>query len=528
MKRLVALTFAAVTLAVAGPRQDTPPVADVPAVEPVGLRDRIRARLNPQPLPLLFVADPQEAPQPAPAPPAPMPKGPPQAKGRGYIPPTPAQRKVAYAAAKAMNGNRLGALAKLQALPTSFDARALGWAMPVGDQMNCGSCYEYSTVLTANAAARKAGYKTLVLSTQYYLDCQDVGGCGGGWGIEVIKLMMQGGCPAESYVNAAGETVKDYPLYEGRERSCRIAPNAKMWKPSGWGFCTADQSDRKPTIEEIKLAMVTYGTLNFALDAGGQFSDGGKGTITALGRNIDHEINAPAYDDNHDNGDGTKGAVLFQNQWNEFWGDKGYRWASYNAIRNCEDWFWTTFDPLPPPPDPGPIPPPDPTGGYVVTVNVPAGTPPGPYVVTVGSNGSLTPAERISLTQAREQALAAAANIDKVLGGGPAPVDRVPIVAPEKWVKDKAVAGALANAAKQKGNAAELGKVVDGGEHPLLMRLAWRKMRASDDGRAVLAKYVAASEADGGASPVTDILDWFVKNWPEILKIVLQIIAMFG
>lgn len=102
----------------------------------------------------------------------------------------------------------------------------------------------------------------------------------------------------------------------------------------------------------------------------GQFGNG-VGTITSLGSSIDHEIEMVAWDDAHDNGDGTKGAFLLKNQWTKDWGNAGYRWVTYKASANIVDTFWVSVTPLPPPPGPPvppvpPIPvPPGPAGGTI-------------------------------------------------------------------------------------------------------------------------------------------------------------------
>lgn len=290
---------------------------------------------------------------------------PPQVYQTGYVPPTPERRRELYESARRSHGYRLAMQAQFQALPAAFDCRDKGWVLPVGDQANCGSCYLYSTVYgTLTQAFVKAGYGkpdgSLVMSVQFGMDCHDFGGCNGGNGTEVIDWVCKNGWPAEKWVDLDGKPHNDYPAYEARSRTCRKVPGAKVWTPAAWGFATGDQSNRPATVAEIKTAMFNYGPLNVALDAGGQFGNG-TGTITALGTNIDHEIEKVAWDDNHDNGDGTKGAFLLKNQWTKDWGVKGYRWLAYHAANRVVDVFWISVNALPPPPTPpvppGPVPP---------------------------------------------------------------------------------------------------------------------------------------------------------------------------
>lgn len=277
--------------------------------------------------------------------------GQPPPRATGYKPLSPEKRAAIRVADVEKHGGRIAMAARNLSFPVSYVEVS---ALPIGDQGNCGSCYLYSTVQTASSAFCKAGYGkpdgSFWLSTQFGMDCHNFGGCNGGNGTEVIDWMCSNGWPAESYVNEAGATIRDYPAYEARSRTCRKVPGAKVWKPATWGLVS---SSGTPTVNEIKAAIVQYGCLNIAIDAGGQFGSG-TGTITSLGRSIDHEIQCVGWDDNKDGG-----SWLLQNQWSSDWGNNGRRYCTYAAGKNIVDWFWVSVSPLPPPP---PIPPPVPPG----------------------------------------------------------------------------------------------------------------------------------------------------------------------
>ena len=170
----------------------------------------------------LLFAQPQERDKPrADAPP----------RETGYKPLSPEKQAFYRAKSRLAHGNRIKQFVRNQTLPPSFDCREKGWALPTGDQGSCGSCYLYSTVMTASAAFVRAGYGkpdgTFKLATQYGMDCHNFGGCGGGNGTEVIDWMCENGWPAERYVDALGKTILDYPGYEARSRSCREVAGAK-------------------------------------------------------------------------------------------------------------------------------------------------------------------------------------------------------------------------------------------------------------------------------------------------------------
>lgn len=289
-----------------------------------------------------------------------------EGRATGYVAPTPERRAQLRAISVKRHGDRIKRAAMFLGLPSKLDVREKV-PIPMGDQGQCGSCYLYATMWYSftDAAIRaglgKAG--SFKMSVQWGMDRpRSFGGCNGGWGQEVAEYVCNSGCIAETWVDAAGVTHNDYPPYEARVSTDRTKAGAKIWARGWtWGLVSNDNS---PSIEEIKAAMNLYGRLNIAIDAGGQFGSGA-GTITALGRNINHEISVCAYDDEMANPDGTKGAFLLENQWGKGWGNGGYRWCTYKASQNITDWFWVSAGVLPPPDPPVPGGAPVVTGGTV-------------------------------------------------------------------------------------------------------------------------------------------------------------------
>lgn len=289
----------------------------------------------------------------------------PASRGTGYVAPTPEQRRRLYAANKVRNGDHILRAATFLALPSKFDCRVKA-PQPVGDQGPCGSCYLYSTVwysLTCaaywNGTGKPGGF---LLAVQYGMDRpRDFGGCNGGWGAEVVDWACKHGWVAEYWTDLDGKKYNDYPAYEARSGSDRTRSGAKVWcKGWTWGFVSASGENGKWTIDEFKAAMNLYGYINVSLDAGGQFGSG-TGTITSLGRSINHEIGACAYDDDESNPDGSKGTILLVNQWSTDWGVNGYRKITYKAaLAGIVDPFWVSAGVAPVPPDPTPPDPPVP------------------------------------------------------------------------------------------------------------------------------------------------------------------------
>jgi C1A family cysteine protease len=274
-------------------------------------------------------------------------------RATGYRPSTPAVKQALHAERLVKHKGRMASLVRATTPPAEFDAADMGWAGDPGDQADCGSCYLYSTCKTATTAFVKSGYgkvNEFRLATQYGMDCHNFGGCNGGNGTEVIDWMVKNGWPAESYVTADGQQHSDYPAYQARSGQCRLPANAKKWFPKDWLFITDDQSDKPAPVENYKAAIMAYGRVNVALDAGGQFSNYSGGVITSLGRSIDHEINVRGWSD-------AKQAFLLENQWSGWGGAKekgdSCAWLSYKAVAALQDPFVVSAVPLPPPP-PGP------------------------------------------------------------------------------------------------------------------------------------------------------------------------------
>ncbi len=582
MKRILPgfLTAAVLTLAVLGNAYLTSPAVAQPPDENAQLKEAVK-KLAAELAEAKAAAAKQAQPMPAgaggKAVPAPVPGQPPgpgwrPAKaaaaqpGRGYIPLTPAQRAKFVAEDLKKHGNRIAMQAQTQVFPPAFNATTVV-PLDVGDQAQCGSCYLCSTAKTATAAGRKAGYggKGFTLSWQYGMDRpRDFGGCDGGNGTEVIDYMCKQGWIAETWVDATGTVHNDYPPYEADTGRDRTKPGAKVWMQGGqatWGFVNRNGT---PSTDEIKASIFNYGRINIAIDAGGQFSNG-TGTITSLGRQIDHEINVSGWDDAKDGG-----SWLLENQWDTSWGNGGYRWCTYAAAKNIVDWFWVSFASLPPPDpqtvgvpsvvgsnfaaakascaavglscdlasgDPAmpvnsqtpaagsqvasgstvtvttgvtPPNPPDPSGDIVV--RIPAGSAAGPYIAI-----SEADAATIKKNQDEINAILSGA------GGGNAPT---PVVAlPPGFTADDRLPAKLAEVLRSKGHPLLARRLERESEsHPLVAKRMYERMAKDPAGRKLLSEYKSGQSLPPGW--LMQWADWILKNLPAILAILLPLFGL--
>lgn len=288
--------------------------------------------------------------------------------GKGFNLPSKEQLDKLHAEAFKRHGHRVGVrLASIKVFPATWDSIALGWIPPIRNQGPCGDCFGVEASDAATIAFIKGGYQkpdgSFVISEQYGLDCGAYeGGCDGGDGPQVYDVMKSKGFPAEKYLDTSGKNASDYPGYTANPGRCQLKAGAKLWQISDWGYVTSDQSQRAPTVSEVKAGIMSYGTVTFAFDAGALDSYS-SGIIKRLGNNIDHEITGfVGWDD-------SKNAFKCRNQWGASFGENGYFWLDYGALPAIVEACFLTATALPPPP-PGPTPPgPTPPGpGPVPTI----------------------------------------------------------------------------------------------------------------------------------------------------------------
>jgi C1A family cysteine protease len=328
-----------------------------------------------------------QAPAPKPGAAAPeklVPQAAPQKKpdphGRGYVPPSKELSQARHHWSDQVHGKRLAKLRKATA--AAYDCRTLSQVTQVLDQGQCGDCYIFSGTGVCSCAFVTAGNVSLTtdptfnLSQQYLLDCHpELGGCNGGDEWAVAQLAMASGIPS----------VAQYPGLGQSPGTCLPVTSMTMFRPASMGYCDVGAgANSVASTQAIKNALVQYGPISVAV-AAGSWTDPGDGTITGNDSQIDHAVMIVGWDDNHDNGDGSKGAWIMKNSWTPTgWGGtcglatstKGFAWVKYGADSIGTEAFWVTATPLPP--EPGPVPPPPP----IPPIPVPPGpvppVPPGP------------------------------------------------------------------------------------------------------------------------------------------------------
>lgn len=197
----------------------------------------------------------------------------------------------------------------IEQLPDSYDARDEGLATPIKDQGSCGSCWSFARARAFETALLKDGHPESVdLAEQDALvNDKSAYGC-------------QGGFMDASFEVEKGVTTEALCPYRA---SGRYACNgAKYAKATRWALLGTPQ--RAPTVDELRAAIVQYGTIFVTVAASNAFMPGADGKVTRCsGRGLNHMVTLQGYRKKADG----KYEFLIGNSWGKQWGAQGYGWS---------------------------------------------------------------------------------------------------------------------------------------------------------------------------------------------------------
>jgi C1A family cysteine protease len=213
----------------------------------------------------------------------------------------------------------------------------VGWFSSVKDQGQCGSCWDFSTIATLEAAALKkhgapqgkvnangsitTSGDITILSEQQVLSCNPFGySCEGGY--YAFDMLMAKNAGQSGYYQGA-IPASDFP-YVARQNSCSFNTPASYTSVSQWGY--VGSGDGIPSVTAIKAAIYKWGSVSACVAADNYFQayTGGVFNDPTPASEINHAICLVGWDD-------TKGAWLLKNSWGPRWGVNGFMWIKYGT-----------------------------------------------------------------------------------------------------------------------------------------------------------------------------------------------------
>jgi C1A family cysteine protease len=217
-------------------------------------------------------------------------------------------------------------LGNLQALPPSFDWRAVGLP-PVRNQGGCGSCWAFGTMGPLESQIMIQTGTAVDLSEQYLVSCNESGwDCGGGWWAHDYHewRMPTGELEAGAVLEA------DFP-YVASNATCN-SPYDHAYRIDNWAYVPGTEND----VDEIKQAIYQYGPVAAAVVVGPAFQGYSEGVFDndeSGSYDINHAIVLVGWDDAYSWGGETHGVWILRNSWGPGWGDGGYMYIAYGTSR---------------------------------------------------------------------------------------------------------------------------------------------------------------------------------------------------
>jgi C1A family cysteine protease len=188
-------------------------------------------------------------------------------------------------------------------LPEKYDLRDLGAVSPVRNQGSCGSCWAFAGIAVMESALLVNGVTDKSdLSEQDVVSCDSSNSGCGGWQ------------PFDYMVNRGVTDEASFP-YAGRNLRCKAT--TPVAKAVSWG--NVGSSNRAPTVNEMRQAIVEFGAIWVAVAAGGWGNVGEVKTSCGSSR-LNHAVTIVGYEPD---GKGSYNFIV-KNSWGSSWAKDGF------------------------------------------------------------------------------------------------------------------------------------------------------------------------------------------------------------
>ena len=193
----------------------------------------------------------------------------------------------------------------------SVDWRDKGCVNAIKDQGQCGSCWAFSTIQSAEGVYAAKSGKLLSLSEQNLVDCVTTcDGCNGG-------LMTAAFEYVKNHQNGKFMYETDYP-YVAYDQSCKF--DASKGVSIGLKGYAEVQSGSE---SDLAAKCEKYGPIAIAIDASNwsfqMYSSGIYDESACSPRNLDHGVGCVGFGK-----EGSTAYWIVRNSWGEEWGENGY------------------------------------------------------------------------------------------------------------------------------------------------------------------------------------------------------------
>uniref|UniRef100_A0A0N4ZFG6 Cathepsin L-like n=1 Tax=Parastrongyloides trichosuri TaxID=131310 RepID=A0A0N4ZFG6_PARTI len=202
--------------------------------------------------------------------------------------------------------------------PDYVDWRDVGFVTPVKNQLQCGSCYIFSSTGSLEGQHMRKTGELISLSEQNILDCLGYDGCQGGWMNNVFNFIKnEHGIDKES----------EYP-YVGKTTTCKF--NISQVGATDKGYYNIPVNDE----EALKKAVAFVGPISIAIDVNHSsfmnYKSGIWSEEKCSSSRLNHAVLIVGYGSY-----GNEDYWIVKNSWSTLWGDNGYILIARNKNNMC-------------------------------------------------------------------------------------------------------------------------------------------------------------------------------------------------